>query len=738
MKKFAIKFISFIVCAVMLFSLSGCGAQEAIDIASLLPGSKLKEGVVAENSNYTLSWNDDEKCVVLTDKSTGDRLSTTPNEYMDMNNDEKQARVRNFLESPILVSYKVPGESSVAQARAYTHSINKGTFSAEAADGVITVTYYFKDADILVPVSYSLNETGFKMSIDPSKIVEGENPIYGIDVAPFLCSVPHGTADSYVFYPSGSGALISASDPVAESASYTAEVYGTDVARKIKNKLTNDKNIYLPVYGVKNGEKAVCAIISSGADSASITSTVSDTSTGYTTVYSTLNLRGNDYNFVEGSGGVDSTIYSEEVLNSTIFTVDFYPLSGADANYSGMAKTYQKALFGDNKAKEGVEDPVYSLKFVGGLLETENFLGFPYSKLLALTTYTDVNNILNELSEAGVKPNVQLYGFGSSGMDIEKVAGGFKLGGAFGSKAELAALTEYCKNNGIDSFVDFNISEFKKAGGGYNTFSTAKTASRMSAYVYQISKGAQILDTENYDRHRLMSRTKFDSISQKLLKKISKYSIDGISFESITANAYSDYTDSKYYVKANMGSQVSGIANSYKESGYKFAASGANEYAAKIADCIFNTPVNSSKLEMFTADVPFYQMVFKGKTEIATEPLNAGISFDKKKLTALESGSSMLFAIYNKYDLTLTLSQYKGLYGGVYASNKDNIIAVAKEFKDYYNAISGQTIVNHELLTNDVRCTTYSNGVKIYVNYSEKDYESPDGVVKAINCLVVK
>ena len=66
------------------------------------------------------------------------------------------------------------------------------------------------------------------------------------------------------------------------------------------------------------------------------------------------------------------------------------------------------------------------------------------------------------------------------------------------------------------------------------------------------------------------------------------------------------------------------------------------------------------------------------------------------------------------------------------------MVAAAADYADYYKAISGQTISDHKLITDDVRCTTYSNGVKIYVNYSEDDYQSADGVVKAGDCLIIK
>lgn len=736
MKKLTLRILSFMVCAAMLLTFAGCSDKAAVDITQFMATGRVDEGVLAENEKYTLSWNDDEKCVVLTDKVTGVRWSTTPTEYMDKAEEEKQARERNYLESAIIVNYKVPNEEAVASARAYTHSIKKDTYAVNNNAGVVTVTYMFKDADCIVPVDYYLTENGMSISVDSTKIVHGENEIYSIDLAPYFCSALHGSENSYVFYPSGSGAIIDLSKPIVESATYSSQVYGTDAALKIKQKLTNDKNVYLPVYGIKKGNEAVCAIITSGAEQASIVANVLDNATSYTGVYANFALRSADYNYVKGSGVPDQSLYSEEMVDS-VFTVEFIPLTGDDADYTGMAKTYQKYIYGDNKANSNVSDPVYSVKFLGGVIEEKNFLGFPYDILLSLTTYTQAQNILSDLSSTGVKPNVMMYGYGNSGLDIKYVAGGFELGSAFGSKAELSEFTEYCKANGISQFVDFNLSEFQKSGKGYSTSDSAKSASRLAAYVYKITKGAQILDEETYDRHRLISRSELNGIANKLYKKLAKYNIEGVSFESLSSSAYSDFGYAEYYTKKGMGEQVALITETFKNGGYKIASSGANAYAAVLSDVIFNTPLNSSKQEIFTTDVPFYQMIFKGKTEITSEAVNSGISYNTKKLMALEGGSSMLFTLCADYDVTATLSSHKDIYGATYSGNKDAMIAAASEYSAYYNAISGQTIARHQLITNDVRLTEYSNGVKIYVNYSEDDYQTPDGTVKASDCLII-
>jgi len=735
MKNIFIKIVCLLVCAVMVISLVGCKKEEATPIIDLLPTGKLSDGTGIENDNFSLTWNDEIKGLVLTDKTNSAVWSSTPASYIE--NTEKSARVNNYLMSQIIVTYfdNREGMLEEAVARGYTDSIRKSDFAVQKDGQSITVSHYFEDIDAIVPVTYTLNNDRISVSIDANAIIEGNSPIYKISVAPYFCSVATGTPDSYLFFPSGTGAVIDTSNPDTISGSYSAEIYGTEGARSVKEKLTNDKSAYLPVYGAVMGDKAICGVISSGAESAMLTANVGDTVTGYSNITTEFYLRGYDYNTVKRNQGVvESSIYASEAVKDTVLTIDFYPLYNEDADYVGMAKLYQKLLYGNNDVNKNVNDQVYALKFFGGLVEQKQFLGFAYNRLFAATTFKGAANILNELSVTGQKPNVQFYGFSKSGADVNKQMGGYGFGSAFGSRKELSNLVEYCNQSGIDTFFDFDLLSYKKG----NTFKTAKTANRQAAYQYAIGKGAQQKTTEDYDRYRLLCFDSVKSKSSTLLKRIDKYNLTGISFETLSTICYSDYSSSDYYVRKNYGANAQQIIKKFTDSGYKFAANGANGYAAVVADCILEAPLNSTKCDSFAYDVPFYQLVFKGKTEIAGESVNAGEELWKKQLQCLETGSTMLYTLCENYDTIMTFSQYKGIYGIVYEGNKQNIIDAAAKYGDFYKSVATTTIEDHLVINDDVRVTTFANGVKIYVNYSNSAFETADGTVAARDCLIVK
>lgn len=739
MKKFTLRFLSLALVALMAFSFAACKEEEPVDVSKLIGIGYIEEGKIAENDKYVMSFNEDVQAVILTDKATGKIWSSVPEDYLNLPKNKREARVKNYVQSPFLVTYKNSEEGNIAVARSYLLSIAEETFKSEISGNKITISYCLADIGAIIPVSYELLDNGIRISVESDKIVETTEKLYSITLAPYMCSANGGTADSYLFYPSGSGTIVDISDANAVPGTYSTEVYGDDAARKVKEKLTNDKNVYLPVYGIKTGNNALCAIISSGAEQATVDVSVNDTTTGYSNVAATFQLRGHDYNIYKG-GYVyyEIGIYSENIIKDQTFAVDFIPLTGENASYVGMAKEYQKYLFKDNKAAN-VADPAFSLSIAGGLVEQDDILGFPYSKLLTLTKFTDVSVMLDELSSSGVKPNVKLYGFGASGMTIGKVAGGFKFGSKFGSAKQLKEVISAAQPKVSGIYMDFDLVNFNKSGNGYTTlFSTAKTANRQTAFRFYYKKTVQTPEKRDYARFRVLRRDLVVDAANKLIKKVGKYGLTGISFDTLTNTAFSDYNDEQYSMKRNMSTDVAAILETYKKGGYTVAATGANAYAAAAADCVFATPLNSGKNELFSYDVPFYQMVFKGKKPITSEPVNAGETTQKKLLQCLETGTSALYSLYNTYDVELSYSPFKGLYGAMYEDNKEAILDFANKYKDYYKAVENQTIVNHKVITKEIHETTFSNGVKIIVNYSDAPYNAGGKVVKAMDCLIIK
>src|SRR5690606_36969183 len=116
-------------------------------------------------------------------------------------------------------------------ARGYS-AVEMETVSSREIENGIELTYYFEEFDISIPIQYILRDDSLAISLDPTKIVENSSfQIMSVSVAPFLCSAANNAEDSYLFVPSGNGALMYTNQTVDKERSFSSEVYGFDASR---------------------------------------------------------------------------------------------------------------------------------------------------------------------------------------------------------------------------------------------------------------------------------------------------------------------------------------------------------------------------------------------------------------------------------------------------------------------------------------------------------------------------
>lgn len=62
------------------------------------------------------------------------------------------------------------------------------------------------------------------------------------------------------------------------------------------------------------------------------------------------------------------------------------------------------------------------------------------------------------------------------------------------------------------------------------------------------------------------------------------------------------------------------------------------------------SPANSARFDAVDEDVPFYQLVFRGRIPIALSPINMAGDVTKRYLQAIETGSGLYFSLTDTYD----------------------------------------------------------------------------------------
>ena len=728
------KIICLVLCAAMIFCMTGwttgnIWTADAFDteISSSYPKT---DKVISSNSKYELVWKAETCTVDLIEKATGNRWGvSTPGTYNEITG--MMSAPKPEAASTLVIEVLDKSNNNVSEYFSSVAAVKNGRVVTEDIQNGIRIYYYFDDLEIRVAIDFVLRENSVAVTVDPKLIQENKGyTIVSARIASFWCYNVNDSEDSYLFYPSGSGTLVSNKSYSSAGVKLESQVYGYDAAMIRDNYYTTEKSVRVPVYGAKNGNIATCAIIEKNAESAVIGVKTGSTALGNSAVYAKLQLRPYSDNYTQQMNNKQERqqVYSVSMAETPI-TVGFYPLTGEDANYSGMAKTYKDYLKSTGSLSEKVtEESALNLTMLGGVMVTKSFLGVPYDDLVAATTVTEAQEILKELSEkTGSKISAKLLGFGATGIEKSSYAGGFTLNSNLGSLDDLSALNDFCGAENIDLYFDFDLISLKNSSFGYNTFfDTAYSSLLKTATVYKYDAATRSRVAES--AYNLLSRSLLNDGTKKLVKNISDWNLSGISLEDLTSVAYSDHSTetTEYFTKGKMSEDVVGIMDTLSEK-YKIAAYDANAYAACAADVIYNTPNSSSKERIFTEDVPFYQMVFKGYVSMAGESMNMASNANTQLLKTVESGVGLNYTVIANYYNEFI--DYRGYYffGSLYSDIKDNMTSLYSELKDYYAAIEGEEIVSHTILESGLREVVYSNGVTAYVNYTDNNITAPSG-----------
>lgn len=675
--------------------------------------ASVSETVLAQNDNYSLEWDDDAKCIFIKENSSGAVWSTTPFEFY------KSGEINYNLSSPLNIEYYNSEDGSINTINGYD-CIEMNQVSAEKVENGIKVTYYFEAAQITVSATYSLRKDSLEISLNADDFVEtGVNKLLNVSVAPYLCSVKNSDSRSdYLFIPSGSGALMYTDiEPGDNPRTYAAEVYGSDPARAVLSSSGEDEAIRLPVFGAVAGENAVCAIIENGAGAATVNAIAGNPRNGYSTVYASFNVRGYNNAELETSATV---ILNSKFPKDTEFSIGYYPLSGVNADYNGFAALYREYLENSGLLKKSQEkQEAYQITLLGGAEVGAYTLGIPHTDLLPLTTFGKAQSIIKDLKETtGKIPQVVLKGFGSTGVNVGELAGGFKFSSKLGGKKDAEALEKYCKDNGIPLYTDFDIVFFAESGGGFSRNGDAAMAANMQkAVVYPIKRNT--LDKqEDQGKTYLLSRSRQAEAVEKLLD-FCDGRVSGISLSSFAQTAYSDYSQDKYMLKGSLSEQVR-LIEKIHENSHNVSLSSANSYLAGAASSISDVPLQNGGYDALDETVPFYQLVYSGNIPMYSRGINLSANSVKQVLRAVESGVSPSFVLTDTYNDEISTSYAEIKSSVVYKNNRELIKNTIESLEEYSERINGSAITKHSILQAGITETVYGNGVSVTVNHTDK------------------
>ena len=591
-----------------------------------------------------------------------------------------------------------------------------------------------------IPLDITINEDYMEAGVYMKGVVEnGGGAIHKIQLLNFFGAASKDE-EGYILVPNGSGSLIRFNNGKAKITpgnDYSENIYGIDpmLADYTVREIT--ENSKLALFGIFREKSGILATIEDGASLANVTANVAGEVNEYNNVYTTFTLRGDDKLSMFGTTGseADLPIVETDYYDSPL-VVRYTFLTEENNGYVGAANYYRARLTKEGKLTKNSEsgDIKFYYDVLGGVERTKFFLGTQYRGLYPMTTFKEASKMSENLAEAGINNQVMNFQGWSQGGYYHDVLSKIKVPMKMGGKSGLEELSKNVTGKGGTFYVD---SAFQKVTLVSGRYSENNETSRYYGTGYVAEFGlvnpTTLRQTSGlgYDEnHFLLVSPKFlIKYTGKFADKIKDYDVSGISLRDLGDELHSDKRRTNIINREAALDVVTSQLQLMKDTGKSVMLSDANDYAFEYADDIINAPLTDNDYYVIDETVPFYQMLIHGSIDYAGAVINLGntTNVDSIVMNLVENGASPHFQFSKENSIELKETGISRMYSTTYDTWKDTAVEIYDKANAVLSSVSGEYMVDHQVLDNKVTVITYENGVKLYINKGEEE-ATVDGI----------
>ncbi len=624
-------------------------------------------------------------------------------------------------------------------------------------------------------IEYTINQYGLQIRLNAGNI-RFDSSNYKLSNITFL---PYGGAadtnnEGFIFSPDGSGTIIRLEDIKNNQFTSTTSMYGQDFAYHIVSG-SNKETMRFPGFGIvetittkeeytdietyvdENGDEqqeevtktrdiknshGYFGLITDGATLSKLTVVNGGALHMYASIYTSFNPRPKDSYVLDGgiSAGSNSmwTVESKRKYTGD-FRLQIFILDNDHSDHIGMARVYRNYLENEGFIEkieadsENTDIPLY-LQTLGALEVNKTFLGIPYDKMVSLTSFVRVQEILEMLKSNGISNvKVILQGITKGGL-ISYVPTEFKIEKALEEGHDdvdgitFAELVKYANDNSFQIFpeFDFSLALRDELFDGFTAKDDlAKTIDDQNAIHKKYDPVWQRFIST---RQGIISPNAMNKLYDGVYAGYKDYNVGAISVQSLGDILSSDFNEDDPLNREDSRKIITKLLSKIKEQNGKVLVSGGNAYAIPYVTDIVNMPIDDSRYKFSKASVPFLGIVLHGYKEYAGEPINLAGNYNYTLLKTIESGASPYYTI--AYDNTSELKEYSSYstldkyYSIKYSILISDLISTYRELNRALSSVKYATIVGHEFVDEDYKVVkvTYDNGDVFYLNYLLKDY----------------
>ena len=573
-------------------------------------------------------------------------------------------------------------------------------------------------------IKYALTNKGLSVTLVNDSIVELEKfPIAYIDVLPYFGS-NNINDDGMTVIPDGSGIVINHDNNKYNTIDYEKRIYGSDAAIGNRGTVMPEQQevVKFPMYGYSKNDTSFINVIETGAPMATIRAGFRTTGS-YTNkipyVYYRYALRERDAHLFQSSSLTQNVYSWTKEYNTEDLKMQYIFI---DSNtYFDMAKAYQEYLVDTYNLQPKHNENQVKLTFLGGYQEREYFLGIPYYSTKTLTTTSQILEVVNRLKTQGVENlSVHYDGWSNGGIRQENTLK-VKFDSDIAKAKDIKKLNEELAKINVDFYLDYLVQNTYTDKGISVKNDVLHTILQKPAVRNTYNEALMLAENDPKQRFYKLDINAETKAFNSYLKALNKVNVTTASFKDLGNEIGSQFkvneTTFRYQVAQNQSDKLSGLSNVSLRS--------PNLYALLHADEVLDIPMNGTMHKMVDYDIPFVQLVLNGYFAYSGQSVNMyqGSSKDWHLLYALETASQLQYTLSYLSTVVLVDTTYSKYYATYFDNYMDTIV-------EYYNILNGlgiyeAVIINHEVLNDQATrvATTYSNGIKVTIDYANNSYE---------------
>ena len=721
------KSVALLLLAVMVLGLfSGCDGTTSETRApaaqewTLPKGDKIEATedyvLVAESDTYKLWYFEPRFSIKLENKTTGTVMESTVSD--DMLRGEINKSWTGYIQSGIVI-HAIKGTTNTYQVDMNT---SKNTVSTYAIENGICADIFFEDYDFGLAVEVTLEDEELVVRIPEGSITEKGKDTYisTISVFPMLGYSYLGEKDGYMLIPDGNGALIYLNDKEGRySSGFSRMIYGVDYGFEQTDnssylweryETVNDPNaVIAPIFGMAHTtcQQAYLAIVESGDERCNIDVMPNGVMVDYNRCFARFLLRDVFVQPLNNSNsGTVKTVEADRI--HTDLQVRYCLLSGEEANYSGMANVYRNYLLENGLVTKA--DCSYNTRVDLMGTDREEFLFG--TTAVTMTTVDNAKQIYAQLREHGVSSVLSVYKGWQDGGVYSWPVSDYKVDSAIGGTAALTELIREQAEHGYDVYLYDNATLVNDSTTAF-TFDVMKMVNKRT---FKIETRDQVYDLFYY---LLPSRT--GGNLSRLAEKLNGKDLDNLALTGVTNTLFSYSSKGSYYSRSDtLASYINAVEA--VDGKLDLLMENPNAYMWKYTDAYLDMPLGSSDYLYVDQDIPFLSMVLKGILPMYSRYVNFEANKTENFLQMVESGIYPSFYLTWNETSQLIYTNSSNLYSLEFETYRDTVAEYDAALRQLAQLTQDAHILCHETLAAGVVKVTYSNGLEVFVNYTEHDF----------------